>query len=120
MLTYQIGIIVLGAGALLGVYFISTRWLRAIIMAATSGGLVLLCGLFYRLIAQQEILWDLVILPENPIITRPSITLIEYIQSVGEKMSGYSLGMEFTFWVLLVFVLLAPFVGTFRRVVVKE
>lgn len=51
MIVYQFTIVALIVAALIGLYLLKTRLLQALVMAATSGVLALLCRGFYRMIA---------------------------------------------------------------------
>ncbi|TKJ42399.1 hypothetical protein CEE37_01580 [candidate division LCP-89 bacterium B3_LCP] len=115
MIIYQIGIIFLVIVSLIGIYSLKSRVLKSLIMALTSGVLILVCGALYHLIAQNEALRELIIIPTDFKPSMPPPDYIQYMLYLGEKVRDYSQALELTFWMLLIFALIAPFVGYFRR-----
>jgi hypothetical protein len=108
MVWFKLGVIVACTGGLMGLLVINSRIWRACILAVTSGVLLGLVGILNWLLNHEKRLLEAV-----PQVDAPSVK--GYVITHVMREWTFSADLNFTYWVLLAFLLAAPFVMVKQR-----
>jgi hypothetical protein len=108
MLFFKIGIIIACVGGLAGLLLIKSRVVKASLMAGLSGIMLLLAAMLKQMVDYQVGLLLTFSNTEHPSPYSPE--LLSYQTGIINRMTEYGGALQLAFWLLLAFLLMAPFV----------